>query len=390
MTEAYEFGGTTFVLVRYIEKYEVLVVRWPSTVPSTDIGKRCCSLITQMVEKHHPIFFVNDNRSQTGSWPDMGKWLVNEWIPSLAKGGIKYYAHVLSPSLEGQLSVKSLFTDNMYGISFMTFYGSSAALKWLSKMSLNVLDKESQSNVFQELSIPNAVIDALKESYENLEFATETGKMAIWTLDLNSGEYVVNDQWLSLFEISNRQHTIDNNLWKTKIHPEDVELISSAEKRIRKTENLRLEMNFRIVQDDLNVRHVRCSMAGRKNEKENKLSKITGINFDITDLLEREQALETALTAKSELIDELNERNTKIEEQNQKLKRFAFTNAHDVRAPLARILGLAETLKSHENLSLDKKNELTDNIIDSSNELDAVIRRLAKILSEDGKSKIDL
>ena len=193
MTEEYAINGESYVQVRYVAKYETLVARWLQNVPTVDIGKGCCELIAKITKRHHPLFLLNDNSDQVGAWPDMGDWLLNNWIKSLA------------PSLEGQLSVKAVFRDQMYGISFNTFYGTTPALNWLSEKGLHALQENIQSDFFKEPITPKAIIQDLRDSYDNLDIATKTGKMGIWTDKIETGELVVNDQWLKLFELTRKQ-----------------------------------------------------------------------------------------------------------------------------------------------------------------------------------------
>jgi signal transduction histidine kinase len=64
--------------------------------------------------------------------------------------------------------------------------------------------------------------------------------------------------------------------------------------------------------------------------------------------------------------------------QNEKLIEFAFLNAHKVRGPLARVLGLSMLIK--KDLSLEEIRDLNEKIQQSATELDNVIRDLGKRL----------
>lgn len=70
--------------------------------------------------------------------------------------------------------------------------------------------------------------------------------------------------------------------------------------------------------------------------------------------------------------------NQELVEQNHQLEQFAFITAHNLRAPVARIQGLAAIL----GLTKDdaEKQLVIEKMIDSSRELDRVIHDLAKIL----------
>jgi signal transduction histidine kinase len=78
------------------------------------------------------------------------------------------------------------------------------------------------------------------------------------------------------------------------------------------------------------------------------------------------------------LDDLVKERSKKIEQQLRQLKNYANMNSHQVRAPLARILGLLSLLKmdqdeAYKQLHLSK-------LCESSEELDEVIRKMNRLL----------
>lgn len=79
----------------------------------------------------------------------------------------------------------------------------------------------------------------------------------------------------------------------------------------------------------------------------------------------------------------VNERTATLNEQNKQLTEYAFVNAHLLRGPLSRILGLAEVIRFTESKEeLLKFVELMDI---STKELDAVVHRITTILNEGKK-----
>lgn len=75
------------------------------------------------------------------------------------------------------------------------------------------------------------------------------------------------------------------------------------------------------------------------------------------------------------------EKTSRIVQQNERLIKYAFQNAHDVRGPLARIMGLVGLIKSNTA----KKDEipfLLNEIEKASGELDAVIREINTTLDD--------
>ena len=80
-------------------------------------------------------------------------------------------------------------------------------------------------------------------------------------------------------------------------------------------------------------------------------------------------------------------RTAHIQAQNEKLREYAFSNAHHVRAPLARILGITDQLRTNGGIPDPKRKELNNSLLDSAEELDQVIRKVSKILSDEGMDK---
>lgn len=70
-----------------------------------------------------------------------------------------------------------------------------------------------------------------------------------------------------------------------------------------------------------------------------------------------------------------------IEAQNTKLKKIAWTQSHLVRAPLTRIMGLADLMK--DPYSAEQAKELLNHLLHSANELDEIIRNIVNIAQKE-------
>ena len=71
-----------------------------------------------------------------------------------------------------------------------------------------------------------------------------------------------------------------------------------------------------------------------------------------------------------------------IKAQNEKLKKIAWTQSHLVRAPLARIMGLAELLKDPDS-PIPEKQTLLDHLVNSASELDEIIKKIVFTAQKD-------
>lgn len=76
------------------------------------------------------------------------------------------------------------------------------------------------------------------------------------------------------------------------------------------------------------------------------------------------------------------ERTKSIELQNEKLRNYAFSNSHEVRAPLSRLMGLVN-LWSEKNKTKEDRDFLIENISKSALELDEIVRKLNDLLNEE-------
>jgi signal transduction histidine kinase len=81
--------------------------------------------------------------------------------------------------------------------------------------------------------------------------------------------------------------------------------------------------------------------------------------------------------------EELIAQKEEIELQNQKLLEYAFYNAHNVRGPLARILGLVYLLKREaDKIGFIDNDQYLDKLSESANELDLAVREMSHFLNE--------
>jgi len=76
---------------------------------------------------------------------------------------------------------------------------------------------------------------------------------------------------------------------------------------------------------------------------------------------------------------EVKSRTKKVYEQNEKIRAFSFQNSHKTRAPVARLIGLADLLSDDP----ESNQELLKEIKTSTTEIDEVIRKINEILADD-------
>jgi signal transduction histidine kinase len=95
------------------------------------------------------------------------------------------------------------------------------------------------------------------------------------------------------------------------------------------------------------------------------------------------------LEEKNEIIERMNhdlearveKRTAQLQERNERLRAYAFTNAHIIRAPVSRILGLLNLMHRSENPA--EAQEIKRYLEESATELDRVIRQSSIDLEKD-------
>ncbi len=77
--------------------------------------QRGCMLMRDYLKNNHCDRIVNDNTHVIGNWADAVEWVGNEWFPMMERAGLKYFAHIFSPSTFSALSAQKSI-DIMAGI----------------------------------------------------------------------------------------------------------------------------------------------------------------------------------------------------------------------------------------------------------------------------------
>lgn len=92
-------------------------------------------------------------------------------------------------------------------------------------------------------------------------------------------------------------------------------------------------------------------------------------------------ANEKLLDLNSNLEQLVAQRTKRIEEQLEKFQKYAHLNSHDLRAPLARVMGLVLLLQNEQEA--EAKKVILEKLLIASQELDAIIHEMNNLLSSD-------
>ncbi|MEN9686900.1 MAG: hypothetical protein RLZZ28_2686 [Bacteroidota bacterium] len=198
---------------------------------------------------------------------------------------------------------------------------------------------------------------AREELVQRLTLATNSAEIGIFEVDLATNEAIWDDR---MYEIYGYPKDTKQSLFKifgSCVHPDDAE---SMRNTISELLSQKKEINgavYRIIIPDGTIKYIESHAIIKKSESGWVMSLI-GTNRDITEEVIKQE---------------------KIKMQNKVLRDIAFIQSHEVRKPLANILGMIEIL--HNSGALNDL-EMFHHLVESARELDQQIRTIVNKTNE--------
>jgi PAS domain S-box-containing protein len=106
--------------INYNKTHNRLDVDWTGFHDLESV-KQGCTIMWDFLQKNGSDRVVNDNTHVLGNWSEAAEWVGNIWFPMMEKAGLKYFAHVFSPSTFSELSARKS-VDIMAGIVTTRFF----------------------------------------------------------------------------------------------------------------------------------------------------------------------------------------------------------------------------------------------------------------------------
>lgn len=225
-------------------------------------------------------------------------------------------------------------------------------LKKLPFSILSALEKtkmESERMKFLHKVMEN---EALMKEAEHL------ASFGSWNVDLLTGKHKWSDECYRIFGYVPGEIEPSREKFLNHVHPDDKNLIkNNTHEAIRHLTIL--EGEFRIIDKNGETRYLHSKIVVHRNH-EQKAVRLMGFNLDITEQRKQTKALEG---------------------RNLQLMEIAWVQSHEVRAPLARMMGLINLMQGYQDDEMSLK-EVMNNILISANEVDTIIRRIVRKTEE--------
>jgi PAS domain S-box-containing protein len=195
-------------------------------------------------------------------------------------------------------------------------------------------------------------------------------RIGSWYLDLPTKKFWASDEMYFIYGMEKKE-TADISDFESKVHPDDKEKISKIwDAMMDSLQDPKME--YRITLNDGSIRHISASWV-ISYDAYGVANKATGYVQDIT---ERVLAEEEKSAISSELL-----------QRNQVLEEFSYSVSHNLRSPLANILGLCDMIErklKEGKLDIAPVKMLTE----SSRRLDSILRDLNTLLNYDKKLNV--
>jgi PAS domain S-box-containing protein len=218
-------------------------------------------------------------------------------------------------------------------------------------------------NNFDKENLRKQVERDLEKSESRLREAQFIALIGSWEIDLRTNQLFWSDSLYVIFGIDHSA-PVSRELFESMIHPDDrdscIEGMNSAFDALQNS-----SFNFRFIKSDGELRY---GYAESRFEFDNKGTplRIFGIVKDITQRMQDE-------IERERIIDDIIQRNKDLEQ-------FAYIVSHNLRLPVANIIGLTEVLKN-EALTDVLQKEFIDSVYDSAHKLDEVVKDLNHVLT---------
>jgi PAS domain S-box-containing protein len=117
--------------ITYYPDYQRLDVDWTGYQDLQSV-QHGCILMWEYLKEHGVDRIVNDNTHVQGNWSDAVDWVGNTWFPMMEQAGLKYFAHIFSPSTFSQLAAQKSI-DIMAGIITTQYFTEiELARQWIN------------------------------------------------------------------------------------------------------------------------------------------------------------------------------------------------------------------------------------------------------------------
>ncbi len=219
----------------------------------------------------------------------------------------------------------------------------------------------------QDITERKKVEEELRITSARLQLATNAASLGVWDYNVLENTLVWDNNMFKLYGIKPHEFSGAYEAWESGLHPDDLLIVQQElEKAIKGEKEYNPE--FRVVWPDKSVHYIKANALLQKDAN-GKAIRMIGTNQDITEQTQFE-------IQKKKLMDDIIQRNKHLEQ-------FSYIISHNLRLPVANMLGLIALLDGdNEPTELEY---IKNSIKISASKLDEIIKDLNDILQVKNK-----
>ena len=325
------------------------------------------------------IFEVND------SWVKFGKengakeeeiWIGQNYIEvsENIEGIDRYYGNLITEN------IKKIIKGEAKQFSMEYPCNSPSVKRWFNVIVSPLMNKVGEGAVVLHVDITERKLaeEKLQEMQEQLLASQSMAHIGSWHRHIAPGTGIYSNpiicsaEALRIAGFNPGFSEVTYELFAGLTHPDDVDMVKEASEKIINKKDSYYNIEHRIVTPDSIVKWVRRDAKVMIDETTKQPIKIIGTIKDITVAKEQEIKLDQNSKERTRLLNDLMMRNKSLEQ-------FAYIISHNLRAPVANVLGIAGML-AEPGLEAEEKDMLYEGIAASVEKLDIVVRDLNHIL----------
>lgn len=223
-------------------------------------------------------------------------------------------------------------------------------------------------SVIRNISARKRAEDSLRESEERFRRIAENSPDIIYRYRLTPDRQVeyMNPAATEITGYTPEEHYADPVLGLKSVHPDDIQIATAFVEAPEKFDRAPI---VRLIRKDGTVRWIEQRIAVLRDDEGNTIG-FEGVTRDVTERKLIEEALR-------ETLDREREASERLRALDEMKNTFLSAVSHDLRTPLAAIVGFSEVLEmSHERLSADEVHQITGRLAANARTLERLLSDL--------------
>ncbi|MBL7919305.1 MAG: PAS domain S-box protein [Bacteroidia bacterium] len=240
---------------------------------------------------------------------------------------------------------------------------------WLETIATNMMDDPAVQGIIsnsRDITLNINYNQKLKQNFERYESLAKATSDAIWDHDFEIDRtYIAGEGYKNLFGYNLANQFSEKLFWETRLHPDEKEnIIGNLNDLIADPNSIQSELEYRFLKADGNYAHVRDRFFIIRDN--GKAVRMLGAKQDITRQKMQEQEKEKLIT--------------ELTKNNKDLKQFSYITSHNLRGPIANLLGLSSLVDNYE-IKDDSLKQILAGIKKATFMFDDIIKDLTKVLN---------